>query len=240
MRRVLANSIDSVEIAQVAHDVVAERWDNWDLTESLVYLVDSVNANVLPYLAEQFNVDGLAGFAVASNEREQRELIKISILLHKFMGTPWSIKKACETVGFTDIHLTEGVASNPPNPQIDWARFSVLIGFPDDRIINSANFLRLKNFINQYKPVRCHLADFGALLSFDEKESLFRPIFNNVGEHPIYDGTYDYSGEIYYGDLLRETLDIQIIGEPMTYFDVVIDDNEYFVVDDNSEVVISD
>jgi len=213
-KRVLANSIDGSEIARVAHDIVSDRWDNWDLTEFLAYLVDTVAPDALPYLAEQFDVDGLRGFEMAGNEAAQRELIKISIKLHKFMGTVWAIRKACETVGLPDMILIEGVPSNPPNPDTDWARFSLLLDIPGDQIMDTRQFANLRAFVNQYKPERCHLAELGVWLKFVEKERLFRPIF-------------------------QENLDIQINGEQMTYWVVIIDDADNFSVDDNSDIIIN-
>jgi len=214
-KRVLANSLDNCELAKVAHDVVAHRWDNWDLTDFMAYLVDTCVSEALPYLAEQFNCDGLRGFTVANTEEEQRELIKMSIRLHKYMGTPWAIREACRTVGLPDIVLTEGIASIPPDPDTDWARFSLLIQTPDLLTINSGSFSQLYAFVNQYKPERSHLAAFGISLPFVETERLFRPVLQE-----------------------REVLEIQIIGEAMTYFDVVVDDIEEFMVDDNEECLI--
>ena len=215
-KRVLANSIDTYQLANVAHDVVAERWDNWDLTEFLAYLVDTCASEALPYLAEQFNCEGLRGFAVANTEDEQRELIKMSIRLHKYMGTPWAIREACRTVGFPEIILTEGIASIPPDPDTDWARFSLLVQISETTVIDSGMFASLYAFVNQYKPERSHIIEFGIWLPFSETERLFRQL--NTWE--------------------RETMEIQIIGEPMTYFNVIVDDIENFMVDDNEECLI--
>ena len=214
-KRVLANSLDSFELAKAAHDVVAGRWDNWDLTGFLAYLVDTCTPEALPYLAEQFNCDGLRGFAVANTEDEQRELIKKSVRLHKYMGTPWAIREACSTVGLPDIILTEGIASIPPDPDTDWARFSLLVQTPDTLTVDTSVFAQLRGFINHYKPERCHLVNFGLWFDFRETDRLFR------------DGGWD-----------RESLEIHIDGEEMTYFDVVVDDIENFMADDNEECLI--
>lgn len=213
MGRVLANSINSVEIAQVAHDIVAERWDNWDLTEFLVYLVDTVNASALPYLADQFNVEGLRGFSIANTEQEQRELIKQSIRLHKFMGTPWAIRKSCETVGFPVVILDEGLSSLPPDHNTDWARFRVLVEAPD-RPIPASVFTQIRELINIYKPERSHLEELGLYLPFEDTERLFRPDTEE-----------------------RENLEIEIIGEQMEYYPVVVDTFGVWIVDRNNNVI---
>jgi len=209
--RVLASSVSNVEIAQVAHDVVADRWDNFDLSGFLVYLVDGCAAAALPYLAEQFNVAGLAGFAVATSEEEQRELIKQAILLHKYMGTPYAIRRACETVGFPVIILDEGVPSDPPDPLTDWARFSVFVQTPDTPVDGHV-FAKMRAFICNYKPERCHLVGLGLWLPFSENENLWRP-------------------------KEREELKIEIIGEQMKYYEVIVDDNDEFITDDDDIAV---
>ena len=159
--RVLANSIQNVQIAQVTHDIVADRWDNWDLTDYMVYLVDTVAASALPYLAEQFDMNGLRGFAVADTEEQQRELIKASIRLHKFIGTPYAIRQTCETIGYKVVILTEGVPSNPPQPLSDWARFKIYVSTNENRPVTIENMNKIRDFINIYKPERSHLINFG-------------------------------------------------------------------------------
>ncbi len=41
----------------------------------------------------------------------QRSLIKIAVQLHRFRGTPWSIKNALATLGWANVLLLEGQAS---------------------------------------------------------------------------------------------------------------------------------
>ena len=238
-KRVTANSIDSVKLAQVTHDVVAERWDNFDLTEFLVYLVDTVSSKALPYLAEQFNVDGLRGFAVAGSEDEQREMIKQAIRLYKFMGTPFAIRLACQTAGIGNVILTEGIASYPPDPATDWARFSVLVDLPDGATMNVNSFSGLRDFINAYKPERCHLAELGISVKFFDTDKLFRDIFSDVDEIPIYDGTHTYDGSINYGGKMREQFFVEIITDPFQLLTVIVDDLGDYIYDDKDKIIIT-
>jgi len=237
-KRVIANSIGSTELARVTHDVVAERWDNMDLTQFLAYLVDTCAAAALPYLAEQFGVDGLRGFAIAQNEQEQRELIKKSIRLWKLMGTPAALRMACEAAGFTVFILDEGVPSTPPDPTTDWARFRLFVGVDETRPITGNQFGELRVFVEMYKAARCHLVEFGIYLPFGG-EKLFRDIYGD-GSDAIYNGNYIYDGSITYGGLQREVLEIQIIGEPMEWYDVMVDDDFDFLMDDNGDVIIAE
>lgn len=157
-KRVIASAVDSNDLMRAFHDLVAERWDNWDLTPFLVYLVDTCDPSALPYLAEQFDVSGVSGFEVAENEEQQRGLIKKSIALHKYMGTPWAVKEACNAVGFTVMELVEGVTAPGKEPAAtDWAQFKVVIEIPDTRSVNEYQLRKLKMFIEIYKNARSHL-----------------------------------------------------------------------------------
>lgn len=79
-------------------ELLQEEFDSLDLSPMLVYLVDVVPAQVLPYLADQFHVMGLEGCRYARNTQEQRELIKRAIELHRYKGTPWAIEQALTSV----------------------------------------------------------------------------------------------------------------------------------------------
>jgi len=238
-KRVIANSIDNVKLAQVTHDVVAERWDNFDLTAFLAYLVDTCASAALPYLAQQFNVDGLRGFSVAASEEEQRDLIKQSIRLHKFMGTPYAIRLACQTAGIGQIVLTEGIPSYPPDPTTDWARFSVLVDLPDGSTVNVNSFAGLWGFIEAYKPERCHLAELGISVKFFDTDKLFRDIFSDVDEIPIYDGTHDNDGSITHGGKMREQFFVDIITDPFQLLNVIVDDLGDYIYDDKEQIIIT-
>ncbi|MDR3134252.1 MAG: phage tail protein [Prevotellaceae bacterium] len=172
-KHVIASSLANNELAKAFSELVAERWDNWDLSPFLVYLVDVCAPAALPYLAEQFDIAGLQGFELAANEQQQRELIKRSIALHKYIGTPWAIREACRTVGFPVILLEEGVPSTPPNSETDWARFRVLIEADTARHITEEESIKLRLFVEFYKNVRSHLVTLGFYQAFSDK--LFRP-----------------------------------------------------------------
>jgi P2-related tail formation protein len=158
---VIASSLADNELAKAFSQVVAERWDNFDITPFMAYLVDSCAPSILPYLAEQFDITGLQGLEMAENEEQQRELIKRSIALHKFIGTPWAIREACKTVGFPVTFFEEGVPSSPASQDTDWARFRILIQADDSKSITREHTRKLRLFIEYYKNERSHLAEFG-------------------------------------------------------------------------------
>src|SRR5580693_8396517 len=107
-----------------------------DLSTILVYRIDSVVDDALPFLAWQFDVlsplwqliapvalgvDALTNIDVDSliesgglltelalSEAAQRELLKSAIALHRFRGTPWAIKQALASLGWEQVILLEG------------------------------------------------------------------------------------------------------------------------------------
>ena len=171
-RHVIASAISDNELAQAFSELVAERWDNWDLSPFLAYMVDSVASSALPYLADQFDVAGLQGFAMASTEQQQRDIIKRSIALHKYLGTPWAIREACRTVGYPVVVLEEGVPSLPEPSADDWARFRVLVEGKEEKHITANEARRLRRFVEYYKNERSHLVELGFWQVFADR--LFR------------------------------------------------------------------
>lgn len=162
-KKIIASALSDYELARAFSELVAERWDNWDLSVFLPYLVDTVAASALPYLADQFDVEGLRGFAMAMDEEQQRDIIKKSIALHKYIGTPWAIREACRTVGFPVIILDEGVTATPGGPESpeDWARFRVLVEADINRHITVEEAQKMRLFVEFYKNERSHLVELG-------------------------------------------------------------------------------
>ncbi|MDR1120893.1 MAG: phage tail protein [Dysgonamonadaceae bacterium] len=174
-RHVIASSLADNEWTKAFSELVAERWDNFDMAPFMVYLVDSCDASVLPYLADQFDVAGLQGFEIAANEEQQRALIKRSIALHKFIGTPWAIREACRTVGFPVIILDEGVSIGEAF-DYDWAQFRVMVEADVDRAVPKAISMKLHLFIGFYKNERSHLVDFGFYQSMKDEYVFTAPV----------------------------------------------------------------
>ena len=77
---------------------LAARISHIDLTPLLVYLIDSVDASVLPYLAEQFSVLN-EGWQYAKTDAARRRLLHRAIDLHRYKGTPWAVETALEVLG---------------------------------------------------------------------------------------------------------------------------------------------
>ncbi|MGH7986957.1 MAG: phage tail protein [Candidatus Binataceae bacterium] len=167
-----------------------ERLDALDLTPILVYRLDSAPDSALLPLAWQFDmlapqwqlgtqlgetidalddidilsdIDSLsspAGAAGASDYDSWRELLKLSIPLHRTRGTAHAIKSALASLGWGTVTIQEGQAAwggtAYPASQ-GWALFRVLIAAGDGQEIPAAQTARAIAAINFFKPARAWL-----------------------------------------------------------------------------------
>lgn len=67
-----------------------------DVAPYMIWLVDRVDARLLPLLAKEFHVEGDEGWNFCKNEQEQRELIKAAIPLHRYKGTAKAVLRVLE------------------------------------------------------------------------------------------------------------------------------------------------
>src|SRR6266542_3315651 len=117
---ILADSIAHVPHLAAFDLLVKKRFSELELDRLLVYIIDTVNSDAIPFLARQFDVLGFKGFRLATSETEQREIIKKSIELHRYKGTLWAVREALTAIGFGDAVITEHVEDH-------WAKFRVTI-----------------------------------------------------------------------------------------------------------------
>lgn len=136
-----------------------------DLSQALVYIIDNAPAEVLPYLADQFDVLGYKGWLFADTDAKKRALLKKAIILHRRKGTPWAIREALKAIGYVDAEIIEGVGltydgtANFDGTQdygggSDWANFIVRL-YIDDSLGDDETIAT--NVINAYKREACNL-----------------------------------------------------------------------------------
>lgn len=156
-RNILADSIGDTTHFAAFDLMVKRRMDGVELDKILVYLIDSVDVSALPHLARQFDVLGYKGFRLATNESEQREIIKRAIELHRFKGTLWAVREALISIGFGDAEIVEHVPDH-------WAKFRINIDL-GERPLNQFEIDELVKMVTEYKNVRSHLADLSYSIS---------------------------------------------------------------------------
>jgi phage tail P2-like protein len=167
-----------------------------DLSPAMVYMVDTVNADALPFLASQFDVQGFRGWYGATTEAQRRELIKSAIAIKRHLGTPYAIKRALLAIGFDKVLITEGYLGGADifydgTVSYDgslyygggsWAFFTVTISVPDLTAITDEMELLVHDLIIYYKNARSVLYD---------------TIYRDDDLH-YYDATNTYDGTITY------------------------------------------
>ncbi|MDF0606616.1 phage tail protein I [Neisseriaceae bacterium TC5R-5] len=136
-----------------------------DLSPLLVYLVDTVSASALPSLAQQFSLVG-DGWELAESDDARRALIRRAIELHRYKGTPWSIREVIRRLGLGEVTLIEGLNANDRDGAIQrdglyvhgdptqWAVYRVILSAP----VTNDQAEQLRQLLAAYAPARCHLA----------------------------------------------------------------------------------
>jgi len=157
-----------------AFDIWMQQFFNrMDVSKVLIYFIDKVSIDVLPILAEEFDVLGNKGWNFATTEDEQRELIKQAIMLHRYKGTPWAVEEAVKMGGITGATLVESCGDDPDT---GWAVFRVVT--PIDLVSDPEVNEKVVTLVNVYKNARS--------------------VFQGVLYPLIYDGTYLYDGTRHY------------------------------------------
>ena len=167
---------------------LAGRLDNIDLSVLMVFLVDIVDSSALPWLGEQFSLSG-DGWELAESDDVRRMLIKAAIELHRYKGTPWSIREVIRRFGFGEVDLIEGTGrlSYDGNRSYNglfvhgdaaaWAVYRVILKQP----ITNDQAAMLRQTLAAFAPARCHLA------SLEYQSVAIR--YNNPA---IHDGSYNH------------------------------------------------
>lgn len=149
-----ASSIDDARTK--AHLLLGQRLGALDLSRILVYMVNDVDASVLPALSWQFDMSSPLYELLGGSE--QRSLIGNAIVLHARNGTPYAITTIMASLGFPNATIQEGQASWggstwPANE--GWAVFRV--SAPAAAPINAYVQQTAIAAINFFKPSRCWL-----------------------------------------------------------------------------------
>ena len=152
-----------------ALETVAARLSTLDLTPLVLYDVANVPASLLPYLAEQFNVLGDAGWDIADTDDERRALIKEAIALHKLKGTRHAVERALDLIGVVAV-IVEWWERNPKGVP---HTFAIAVSFKDQPVdapaIDAARQAQIQRVVSFWKPARSH---FTMAVGFDKGAEL--------------------------------------------------------------------
>lgn len=194
----MADSISYLPEFKGWYDVIKETLAEINLGELLIYMVDSCDVTLLPFLAEQFDVLGYKGWRLAQTESDKRTIIKRAIELHRYKGTEWAIKEALKSIGFSDIELIKTGYDH-------WAKFGIKITNGSTQLTESS-FYDITQMVEEYKRAVCVLEE--VLMTIQVQDILF--IDDDVARVSIaisaldnlvlsatirYDGSITYDGQ---------------------------------------------
>lgn len=217
---ILASGVSNIEHIAAFDAMVEQRFANLDIEAVLIYLIDTVNASALPSLAAQFDVLGYKGYGLAQTEQQKRDVIKRAIELHRYKGTPWSIKEALKAIGYYNASIDERLVNpiyydgiyNHNGSQFygpgHWADFRVKIDLGNDQGVTAQSASDAVKLILEYKNVRSRLRDVSyqsTLVEYvtdtTEEFTLDIEIVNSDAVGYYYDNTYLYSGSVTHGTI---------------------------------------
>ena len=167
-RRLISSAISESRLGVFA-DIIAEQFEDIDLSKICIYLYDVVDSSALPWLAKQLDVDGFKGYDQCLTEKDRRELLKNAINLHQHIGTISAIEKAVGLAGFDPKNV--GIEENVPiitGGTNVWCAFRLRLNPLDLGIINSKTLKNLKIYLSYYKPVRSILTEIYFGLSLED------------------------------------------------------------------------
>jgi|SRR5271156_1002878 len=132
----------------------------WQLIAPVASGVDALtNIDLLIDVDNLIESGGLVT-ELALTEAAQRELLKSAIALHRYRGTPWAIKQALGSLGWTTVSLLEGQTSwggvaYPPSE--GWAVFRVVIELVAGQGVSIGAAATAVAAVNFFKPARAWL-----------------------------------------------------------------------------------
>jgi hypothetical protein len=146
-------------------ELLEEMLDGIDLRPMLVYLVDTVTPDLLPLLAEQFSMLDETVWSLAESDDARRALVKGSVSLHRYKGTPWSLRELCRRLGLGEIQIVERLSGRVRDGSIKrggiyvhgdpraWAKYRVFLQQP----ITNDQASKLRRALIEHAPARCNL-----------------------------------------------------------------------------------
>lgn len=147
-------------------EIFNDRFSNIELDRVLVYLIDNVSEQAIPYLADQFGVYEDFGWSLAKTTEQQRELVKTAIKVKRYIGTIYALQEALKAVGYAGADIVEGDGSVGDGK--DWARFRITTDLGNEAGLDGETPALLTDLINKVKNARSELLDISYIVSMSE------------------------------------------------------------------------
>lgn len=198
-KKIIASAVRQIKHIADFDELIKQRMDGIDMNALFVYMVDTVDSKALIYLADQFDVLGFKGWALAQTDPEKRELIKSAIELHKHKGTAFAIRRAISqaisAIQYNDITIQErvnlgGIFHNGLfyrngsrfRGQTHWTNFRVFIDIAHYGALTVDIEFLILQLILAYKNERSHLLNLSFGFQTEENFNAIDEFLVNVGE----------------------------------------------------------
>lgn len=219
---ILPDSISGVPHLAAFDAAANERLNGIEIENLLVYVIDTVSASALPYLARQFDIEGFSGYRLATTDEQRRAVIKQAVELKRYSGTVWAIKQAMLLVGYTDATLVEGIDTG--DTDTDWARFTVFSELGDTLGVDGVSQSYLAGLLRTYKPQRSVLEGITYGIAITDILDFINDDLYITYESPTLDEDLGYIARFHNGEITRngtaryleshDTLVINIVNVP--------------------------
>lgn len=227
---ILASALQNSEDIKAYDILFRDRLNELDLSPLLIYMIDTVPAVALPHLAAQFDILGYKGWRFAKTEAQQRDLLKKAIELHRFKGTPWSIKEAIRRAGYADATIIEGggqfldgtwnldgtyTLSGAGN----WACFRVIFDLGNTKGISAEETQDITELVKEYKNARSKLLDISWVKNLEDTVTATDDVAitlqlvdaEDAFSGRFLDGTWNLNGSVRF-DAYSDEVTINILG----------------------------
>lgn len=137
-------------------------------TLSLWNRIESMTEPELSTLAGQFSLIDEPVWGQAEEDETKRTLLQGALELHRYKGTPWSIREVMRTLGYGEIELIEGIGNlyydgtgeydgvYTYGQENAWAIYDIVMG----KRLSAAEERALRATLLLIAPARCHLDQF--------------------------------------------------------------------------------
>ena len=109
----LPSSLSSIPHIEALDQVVADRIDNFPVEVVMTFLMQILPESALTTMADDFLVNGIGGFAQANSTQERRNVLLNAIRTRRRMGTVGAVKRAIQTLGYSEPEILEGYGNAP-------------------------------------------------------------------------------------------------------------------------------
>jgi len=151
----LPTVMQGIEHIEAFIKVLREELELVDRADLQIFSFETVDARLLDYLADQFDMLGFNGWVLADTEEYKRELLKNAFRLHSLQGTRAGIIEVLKRLGFTNVQITEGWENfddGSDEPDVNpWAHMKIEYELADSRELTALIAQNLNGLVETYK-----------------------------------------------------------------------------------------